>query len=115
MTTQTVAPVKRGEPQLSHGSTTLPAVRAAAVRFVRDDLAWQGGRLAAIPSQDATPQVVRLLKRARRHDVRIAADPAKSVRIASLSTNRYLVMSVVGNFLVDRHGSRWLVVSLPGD
>lgn len=29
--------------------------------------------------------------------------------------DRYLATSAVGNFLIGRRGSRWLVVSTPGD
>lgn len=104
-----------GELQLSKGSRTPPAVQVAAVKFVRDYSAWQSGKLRAIPAQDATRWVIRMLERAGRHDSGVAADPAKSVRVVSVGTDRYLVASAIGNFRVDRHGSRWLVASLLGD
>ena len=113
--TRTITLPHWGEPQPFQGWTTAPAVRTAAVRFVRDYSAWQKGRLAAIPSHDATRRVAGLLEQAGRHDGGIAPHPAKSVRTVAAGALRYQVTSVVGNFLVDRHGSRWLVVSLPGD
>jgi hypothetical protein len=82
---------------------------------VHDDLAWQSGRLAAIPTHDATRRIVRTLERAGRHHVRNTPDPAKALRLASVGTHQYVVTSAMGNFLLARHGSRWLVISLPGD
>ena len=103
-----------GEPELSRSSSVRPA-RDAAVRFVRDYEAWTAARLAAIPRGDATARVTRLLERAGRRAAQFTSSALASVRIAPAGRQRYLVTSVVGNFLVGGSGSRWLVVSLPGD
>src|SRR5207248_3156051 len=67
-------PRPEGEPQLSQHSTAPPAPWGAAVRFVRDYSAWNRGGLGAIPAQDATPRVIRLLEQAGRHTIRATAD-----------------------------------------
>ncbi len=103
-----------GEPQLRQDSTAPPAPWKAAVRFVRDYSASNRGRLGAIPAQDATRRVIRLLERAGRHSIRATADVG-SVRIAPAGAHGYVVTSTIGNFLVGRRGKQWLVVSLPGD
>ena len=50
----------------------------------------------------------------RRGTVEVASAVA-SVRIAPASTGTYVVTSAVGNFLMGRQRSHWLVISLPGD
>ena len=108
-------PRPEGEPQLSQHSTAPPAPWGAAVRFVRDYSAWNRGGLGAIPAQDATPRVIRLLEQAGRHIIRATADVTGSVRIAPAGAHGYVVTSTIGNFLVGRQGQQWLVISLPGD
>lgn len=103
-----------GEPVLRPLAVVPAAPGRAAVRFVRDFAAWSAGRLAAIPPEDATARVIGLLTRAGRVPRRVPPRAAASVRIAA-SAHGYVVTSAVGNFLVGRIGSRWLVVSVPGD
>ena len=104
-----------GEPRLAASSTAPGAPRAAAVTFVRDYAAWEAGRLARLPSHDATERVIRLLEHARRHGRGATRDVRRSVRVATSGARQYVVISVVGNFLIGRRGSRWMVVSVPGD
>jgi hypothetical protein len=104
-----------GEPELPPRSHVPPAAFAAAVRFVRDYEAWSAGRLAAIPRGDATVRVIRLLEQAGRLPGQFSPRWVGSLRIATVGIDRYVVTSVVGNFLVGRIRSHWLVVSLPGD
>jgi hypothetical protein len=104
-----------GEPQLPQDSTAPLAPRKAAVTFVRDYSAWSNGGLGAIPAQDATRRVIRLLERVGRHSSRATADVTGSVRVAPAGGHGYVVTSTIGNFLVGRRGQRWLVISLPGD
>lgn len=105
-----------GEPQLSRGSDAPSAPRTAAVRFVRDYLQWSRGRLASIPANDATLRVIRPLEQEGRGVVVLAlARAAVPVAIAPAGSDRFMATTPVGNFLLGRHGSRWLVVSLPGD
>lgn len=104
-----------GEPELPRGSSVPRIVWRAAVGFVRDYEAWSAGRLAAIPRGDATARMIRVLGRAGRLGGRFSPSEVGSVRIAPAGIQRYVVTSVVGNFLVGRSGSRWLVISLPGD
>jgi hypothetical protein len=100
-----------GEPHLRTASGSW----IAAFRFVRDYGRWSDGQLAALPTEDATPRVIRLLDRqGRSTGANLGAD-AGTVRIAPASGRSYVVTSPVGNFLVGRRGGRWLVVSLPGD
>jgi hypothetical protein len=103
-----------GEPQLRQDSTAPPAPWKAAVRFVRDYSAWNRGRLGAIPAQDATRRVIRLLEQAGRHSIRATADVTGSVRVAPAGAHRYVVTSTIGNFLLGRRGQQWLVISPPG-
>ena len=104
-----------GEPHLPSASRTAAGPWIAAVTFVRDYGRWGDGQLAALPTEDATPRVIRLLDRqGRSTGANLGAD-AGTVRIAPASAWRYVVTSPVGNFLVGRRGGRWLVVSLPGD
>lgn len=104
-----------GEPHVPSASRTAAGPWIAAVRFVRDFGRWGDGRLAALPTEDATPRVIRLLDRqGRSTGANLGAD-AGTVRIAPASARSYVVTSPVGNFLVGRRGGRWLVVSLPGD
>jgi hypothetical protein len=107
-------PPHGGEPQLRQGSTAPPAPSKAAVRFVRDYSAWNRGRLGAIPAQDATRRVIRLLEQAGRHSIKATTD-AGPVLVAPAGAHRYVVTSTIGNFLVGRRGQQWLVISLPGD
>lgn len=104
-----------GEPQLPQHSTAPVAPWKAAVRFVRDYSAWNRGRLGAIPAQDATQRVIRLLEQAGRLSARATADVTRSVRVAPAGAHRYVVTSTIGNFLVGQRGHLWLVISLPGD
>ena len=104
-----------GEPQLSRNSTGPRAPRTAAVRFVRDYAAWEAGRLSMLPSYDATERVIRLLEHAGRYRLRATRDLRRSVRVTAFGEHRYLATSAVGNFLIGRRRSQWLVVSLPGD
>jgi hypothetical protein len=92
-----------------------PAAFAAAVRFVRDYQAWSAGRLAAIPRGDAIGRVTRLLEQAGRLPGQFSPREVGSLGIAPVGIERYVVTSVVGNFLVGRVRLGWLVVSLPGD
>jgi hypothetical protein len=104
-----------GEPHVPSASQTAAGPWIAAVRFVRDYSRWGDGQLAAVPAEDATPQVIRLLDRqGRSTGANVGAD-AGTVRIAPASARSYVVTSPMGNFLVGRRGGRWLVVSLPGD
>ena len=104
-----------GEPYLPSASRTASGPWIAAVRFVRDYARWSDRRLAAMPTGDATPRVIRLLDRQRGSTGADAGADAASVRIAPASARRYVVTSPIGNFLVGRRGGRWLVVSVPGD
>jgi len=110
-----VAVAYGGEPHLPSASRTASGPWIAAVRFVRDYGRWSDGQLAAMPAEDATSRVIRLLDRQRRSTGAHPGADAGSVRIAPASARRYVVTSPVGNFLVGRGGGRWLVVSLPGD
>jgi len=104
-----------GEPRIRAGTTASAAARAAAVRFVRDYTLWSGGRVGTIPAEDATERVIRLLEQQRRYIRVSAVDAVNSIRIVAAAPDRYVITSAVGNFLVGTRGSRWLVVSLPGD
>jgi hypothetical protein len=104
-----------GEPQLPQDSTAPLAPWKAAVRFVRDYSAWSSGGLGAIPAQDATRRVIRLLEQAGRPSIRATADVTGSVRVAPAGAHGYVVTSTIGNFLVGRRGPQWLVIPLPGD
>lgn len=104
-----------GEPLLPQASTAPLAPSAAAARFVRDYAAWRSGSLAAIPAEDATQRVTRLLEEAGRRAGNLPSGAASTVRLAPTGSHDYVVTSHVGNFLIGRRGSRWLVVSLPGD
>lgn len=104
-----------GEPFLPRHAGVAPAPWRAAVRFVRDYSAWSAGRLAAIPAEDATERVIWLLEQTGRNGTGATADRVTSVRMAPAGANGYVVTSAIGNFLIGRRGSRWLVVSLPGD
>jgi hypothetical protein len=105
----------RGEPQPSQKSITQHAPWTAAVRFVRDYAAWQAGRLARLPSHDATERVIRLIEDAGRHSVAGTRSITRSIRMAGSGAHRYVATSALGNFLIGRRGSLWLVVSVPGD
>jgi hypothetical protein len=104
-----------GEPRLSESSTAPRAPWAAAVRFVRDYAAWEADRLPTLPSPDATERVIRLVEHAGRHRLGATTEVTRSVRMAASGARRYVVISVVGNFLILRQGSRWIAVSVPGD
>jgi hypothetical protein len=109
------APPAPGEPELASSSSAPSRSRLAAVRFVRDYALWSAGRRAAIPGRDATRRVIRLLEHEGRQAAVPAAEAVDSVRIAPAGSRRYIATSAIGNFLVGTRGSRWLVVSLPGD
>jgi hypothetical protein len=104
-----------GEPRLAATSTAPRAPWAAAVRFVRDYAAWEAGRLARLPSHDATQRVIRLLEHAGRHGLGATRDLRRLIRVAASGARQYVVISVAGNFLIGRRGSRWMAVSVPGD
>jgi hypothetical protein len=104
-----------GEPQLPRDARSASGPRAAADAFVRDYSLWTDRRLAAIPAEDATHRVIRLLARQPRGNRPISSDAVDSVRIAPAAQATYIVTSTIGNFLVGKRGSRWIVVSLPGD
>jgi hypothetical protein len=61
-----------------------------------------------------TTRVLRSLELEGRGGGIDAAAAAASVRIAPAPGGRYVVTSLVGNFLVGWQ-SRWVVVSVPGD
>jgi hypothetical protein len=112
------APVPKpygGEPQPYQNSLAPRAPWIAAVRFVRDYAAWEAGRLARLPSHDATERVIELLKHAGRHRLAATRGITRSVRMTASGARQYMVISVVGNFLIGRQGSRWMAVSVPGD
>jgi hypothetical protein len=67
--TRVSPPPYGGEPYLPQSSTAPTAARVAAVRFVRDYALWSNGRLA-IPAEDATERVIRLLEQAESNDIR---------------------------------------------
>jgi len=109
------APPYGGEPQLGHGSAVPDGPWMAAVGFVRDYALWSSGRLATIPAEEAMPRVIRLLEHDGRHAEVVEGAAVGSVRIAPAGAGRYVVTSAVGNFLLGRHRSGWVVLSLPGD
>jgi hypothetical protein len=104
-----------GEPDLPRHSSAAAAVRQAAIRFVRDYADWSERRLARLPARDATPRVTAILERRGRAAGVAASGVAESVRLASDGRRSYIVTSRVGNFIIGRRRSRWLVESLPGD
>ena len=108
-------PPYEGEPQLPQHSTAPPEPRKAAVRFVRDYAAWEAGRLSRIPSHNTTERVIHLLESTGRHDPGATRNVTRSVRVAASGEHRYVATSALGNFLIGRRGSHWLVISLPGD
>jgi hypothetical protein len=59
--------------------------------------------------------VTRLLEQAGRLPGQFSPREVGSLGIAPVGIERYVVTSVVGNFLVGRVRLGWLVVSLPGD
>jgi hypothetical protein len=109
------APPYDGEPRIPSGSNAPAAVQAAASRLVLDYVLWSGGRLRMIPAQDATKRVIRLLEQQPKGTRLATSHAVDSVRIAPAGSRRYVATSAIGNFLVGPRGSRWLVVSLPGD
>ncbi|HZO77632.1 MAG TPA: hypothetical protein VFB39_06275 [Solirubrobacteraceae bacterium] len=104
-----------GEPDLARHSSVPRPVRNAAVRFVRDYGEWSEGRLAKLPARDGTARVIVTLERRGRAAGVAASGVAGPVRLASDGRRTYIVTSRVGNFIIRRHRSLWLVVSLPGD
>jgi hypothetical protein len=56
-----------------------------------------------------------MLERDGRRGAVQAANAVASVRIAPASAGTYVVTSAIGNFLIGRKRSQWLVLSLPGD
>ena len=104
-----------GEPQLV-GRSAIPAgPRLAARRFVADYTLWNTGRLRVIPARDATTRVLTLIEHGARQAPEAGTDPVGSVQMAQAVPGGYVVTSTVGNFLVGKRASHWLVVSLPGD
>jgi hypothetical protein len=109
-----VAPVPYGgEPHLPRDASPPLGRWAAAVSFVRDYALLD--RRPVIPRTDGTRRVIWLLTQEGRHSQVSATDAEGSIRFVSAGTNRYVVTSALGNFLLGRRGSRGLVVSLPGD
>ena len=82
---------------------------------MRDYALWSSRRVKAMPARDVTPRVLGLLE----HDGKLGnvdvTNAIASVRIALTPHGTYVVTSAIGNFLVGRQRSRWLVISLPGD
>jgi hypothetical protein len=68
-----------------------------------------------IPGRDTTRRVLGLLEHGGRLGTVDVADAVASVRIARAPRGTYVVTSAIGNFLVGRQRSRWLVISVPGD
>jgi hypothetical protein len=83
--------------------------------FVRDYSLWSRRRVTSMPDRDVTTRVLGLLKHGGRLGSVDAANAVASVRIAAARRRTYVVTSTIGNFLVGRQRSRWLVISLPGD
>jgi hypothetical protein len=104
-----------GEPHLSREPAAPIAVRQAAIRFVRDYALWSAAGLTAIPAGEATKRVIRLVERQDPRAAPDAGEAAWSVRIARHSARSFVVTSTVGNFVISKRRSRWLVASVPGD
>jgi hypothetical protein len=68
-----------------------------------------------MPGRDVTRRVLDLLEREPTLGATNIAHAVASVRIAPARAGTYIVTSAIGNFLVRRQRSRWLVISLPGD
>jgi hypothetical protein len=68
-----------------------------------------------MPGLDVTRRVLGLLEHGDRLGTVDVANAVASVRIARAPRGTYVVTSTIGNFLVGRERSRWLVISLPGD
>jgi hypothetical protein len=68
-----------------------------------------------IPGSGVTRRVLGLLEHGDRLGTVDVADAVASVRIARAPRRTYVVTSTIGNFLVGRQRSRWLVISVPGD
>jgi hypothetical protein len=62
-----------------------------------------------------TRRVLGLLEHGGRLGTVDVPNAVASVRIARASRGTYAVNSAIGNFLVGRKRSRWLVISLPAD
>ena len=71
--------------------------------------------MAILPGSEMTGRVRGLLAHADRLGTVDVPTAVSSVRIARAASGAYVVTSAIGNFLVGRQGSRWLVISLPGD
>jgi hypothetical protein len=71
--------------------------------------------VANIAASDVTWRVLGLLEHGSRPGGVDVANAVASVRIARVLRGSYVVTSAIGNFLVGRRRSRWLVISLPGD
>jgi hypothetical protein len=104
-----------GEPELLSASIIPMPARSAAVTFVRDYALWSSRRATTMPARDVTRRVLGLLEHGGRLGTVDVANAVASVRIARTPRGTYVVMSAIGNFLVGRQRSRWLVISLPGD
>jgi hypothetical protein len=104
-----------GEPELPPAANVSLPAQSAAVTFVHDYALWSSHRARTIPAGDATRRVLVMLEREGRRGAVQAANAVASVRIASASGGTYVVTSAVGNFLMGRKRSQWLVLSLPGD
>jgi hypothetical protein len=68
-----------------------------------------------MPASDTTRRVFVLLENEGRHAAVEVNTAAASVRSAPARGGTYVVTSAIGNFLVGRQPSRWVVISLPGD
>jgi hypothetical protein len=104
-----------GEPVLRSTSSDPRLAQSAAVTFVRDYALWSSRRVATMPGRDMTRHVLGLLEHRGRLGAVSVANAVASVRIARASRSAYVVTSAIGNFLVGKQRSRWLVISLPGD
>lgn len=104
-----------GEPMLAPTSTVPPAPRSAAARFVHDYALWSSRSVRTISASDATRRVLLMLGNEGTRRVVDVNRAVASVRLAPAPGGRYVVTSAIGNFLVGRQRSRWIVISLPGD
>jgi hypothetical protein len=104
-----------GEPHIGTGATAPVAPLRAAIRFVRDYALWSQGHLPRLPAGDATTRVIRQLEQRGRIPTGNVSQAVSSVHVEPGGSNGYVVTTIAGNFLVGRRGSRWVVVSLPGD
>jgi hypothetical protein len=68
-----------------------------------------------MPASDTTRRVSVLLENEGRHGAVEVNTAVASVRIGPAPGGAYVVTSAIGNFLVGRQRSRWVVFAVPGD